>query len=78
MEHMDYDISLVIGSIVLAVIICFFAISLEQLIFKQRYERYQTLILIVSGLLLGLAIWSMHFLGMLACHLPGDYHFDPG
>lgn len=36
MEHVDYDSTIVIGSIVLAVIICFVAISLQQLIFKKR------------------------------------------
>jgi NO-binding membrane sensor protein with MHYT domain len=27
-------------------------------------------------LILGLAIWAMHFIGMLASHLPEGYHFD--
>lgn len=77
MEHVDYDSTIVIGSIVLAVIICFVAISLQQLIFKKRYLPYEKIIMLGCGLVLGLAIWAMHFVGMLACHLPKPYYFDP-
>ena len=30
----------------------------------------------VCGMLFGFAIWAMHFVGMLACHLPEGYSFD--
>ena len=46
MEHVDYDSTIVIGSIVLAVIICFVAISLQQLIFKKRYLPYEKIIML--------------------------------
>lgn len=74
---MSYDSNLVIGSACVAVIICYVAISLEQLITAQRTGRSQRIILCLSGMALGFAIWAMHFVGMLACHLPKDYSFDP-
>ena len=78
MVHMNYDFSLVIGSVVAAFIICFVAISTEQLLFKNSRHQHEKLILLLSGAILGVAIWSMHFIGMLACHLPKPYNFDFG
>ena len=77
MIHLDYDFSLVLGSIVAAFIICYIAISIEQLLFKVVRPQPEKTILLLSGAILGAAIWSMHFIGMLACHLPKPYHFDP-
>ncbi len=74
---MSYDSSLVIGSACVAVFICYVAISLEQLIFVPRTPRIQKIILCLSGMVFGFAIWAMHFVGMLACHLPEGYSFDP-
>lgn len=28
-------------------------------------------------MLFGLAIWAMHFVAMLACHMPEGHYFDP-
>lgn len=78
MIHMSYDSNLVIGSAFVAVIICYLAISLEQLIFKQNNAKLQKVILCACGMVFGFAIWAMHFVGMLACHLPEGYSFDPG
>jgi NO-binding membrane sensor protein with MHYT domain len=49
---------------------------MEELVFKPAYKKFEKSILIASGLILGLAIWAMHFVGMLASHLPEGYHFD--
>lgn len=73
---MSYDSNLVIGSACIAVIICYVAISLEQLIFTQHTPRLQKIILCLSGMVFGFAIWAMHFVGMLACDLPQGYSFD--
>ncbi|RZG86387.1 EAL domain-containing protein [Acinetobacter sp. WCHAc060033] len=77
MSYMSYDSSLVIGSACVAVFICYVAISLEQLIFVPRTPRGRKIILCLSGMVFGFAIWAMHFVGMLACHLPEGYFFDP-
>ncbi|ENX44653.1 putative bifunctional diguanylate cyclase/phosphodiesterase [Acinetobacter sp. NIPH 2100] len=76
MVHVDYDSTLVIVSILVAVATCYAAVSMEELVFKGAYKKFEKSILIASGLILGLAIWSMHFVGMLASHLPEGYHFD--
>lgn len=77
MHYMSYDSSLVIGSACVAVFICYAAISLEQLIFVSRTPRIQKMILCLSGMVFGFAIWAMHFVGMLAYNLPVGYAFDP-
>ena len=78
MVHVDYDGTLVIVSILVAVVVCYVAVSMEELIFKTNYQKFEKSILVVSGLILGLAIWAMHFIGMLASHLPEGHHFDLG
>ena len=77
MIHMSYDNDLVIGSAVVAVIVCYIAISLEQLIYNIESSKKQKVLMIASGMIFGLAIWAMHFVGMLACHLPEGYKFSP-
>ena len=78
MIHMSYDNDLVIGSAVVAVIVCYVAISLEQLIYNVNSPKQQKVLMLASGMIFGLAIWAMHFVGMLACHLPEGYSFDSG
>lgn len=76
MVHVDYDSTWVIASILVAVATCYAAVSMEELVFKAAYKKLEKSILVTSGLTLGLAIWAMHFIGMLASHLPKGYHFD--
>ncbi|WP_420001531.1 EAL domain-containing protein [Acinetobacter sp. LF10] len=76
MVHVDYDSTWVIVSILVAVATCYAAVSMEELVFKAAYKKFEKSILVTSGLTLGLAIWAMHFIGMLASHLPEGYHFD--
>ena len=68
MVHVDYDSTLVIVSILVAVATCYAAFSMEELVFKTAYKKFEKSILVASGLILGLAIWAMHFVGMLAIH----------
>lgn len=78
MIHMSYDYAMVAGSAVAAVIVCYIAVTLEQLIHNNDTSFSHKMLLVLSGMIFGLAIWVMHFVGMLACHLPEGYHFDPG
>ena len=78
MIHMSYDYAMVAGSAVAAVITCYIAISCEQLIFSDQSRKQQAIFLIISGMVFGFAIWLMHFVGMLACHLPEGYSFSTG
>lgn len=76
MVHVHYDVSLVVGSVFVALLACYFAISIEQLLFKGLRKDLEKIVLLGSGATLGAAIWCMHFVGMLACHFPAAYHFD--
>lgn len=76
MVHVDYDSTWVIVSILVTVATCYAAVSMEELVFKAAYKKFEKSILVTSGLTLGLAIWAMHFVGMLASHLPEGYSFD--
>ena len=76
MTHIHYDYSLVLGSAIVALLACYFAVSLEQTLFRGSRPKYEWLILILSGALLGAAIWCMHFVAMMASHMPGDQSFN--
>lgn len=78
MVHVSYDSSLVVGSAVVAVVICYVAILLEELIYRVNNSKHQVLLLCLCGMIFGLAIWVMHFVGMLACHFPAGHSFDFG
>ncbi|NNG74762.1 EAL domain-containing protein [Acinetobacter sp. ANC 5380] len=78
MAHIYYDFSLVVGSVIVAVLACYFAVSIEQSLFRGLGQKYEKILLVISGCMLGAAIWCMHFMGMLACHLPANYSFDYG
>ncbi|CAB1209282.1 bifunctional diguanylate cyclase/phosphodiesterase [Acinetobacter bouvetii] len=78
MVHIHYDFNLVAGSIIVAVLACYFTLSIEQLLFRGLGHKYEKTLLLISGFMFGAAIWCMHFVGMLACHLPADYSLDYG
>lgn len=78
MMHVDYDLSLVIGSVIIALIACFCAVSIEELLFRHTRPKFEKLILLTSGGVLGFSIWCMHFVGMSASHMPAPMSFDFG
>lgn len=78
MLHIQHDFGLVMTSVIVTLIVCYFAVSLEHLIFKGLRPGLEKTILIFSGLVFGCAVWSMHFLGILACRFPADFSLDIG
>ena len=50
MAHINYDFSLVVGSIIVAVLGCYFAVSIEQSLFRGLGQKYQKILLVISGL----------------------------
>ena len=74
--HVHYNVSLIAASAIVALVVCYFAISIEQLLFKGLRKEFQKIVLLASGATLGAAIWCMHFLGMLACDFPAPYRLD--
>lgn len=78
MLPLHYDVDLVIGSIVISILACYIALSVESAIPRNIKNNisYKKVSILLSGFFFGIAIWLMHFIGMLACHLPSGYYFD--
>jgi diguanylate cyclase (GGDEF)-like protein len=70
-----YDPRLVTLSIVIASVSAYVALTLGERITKSR-GRFRGLWLVGGASILGTGIWSMHFTGMLAYHLPVPIGYD--
>jgi len=70
----SYSLGLVILSVVVAMIGAYVAVEIAQ---RVRTAERRRLVWIGGGALaMGLGIWSMHFVGMLALHLPVPVWYD--
>jgi len=66
----------VIVSILLAILASYAALKASSRI-EQQYETESKLAwALISAFTLGIGIWSMHFIGMLALSLPCSIHYD--
>jgi diguanylate cyclase (GGDEF)-like protein len=75
MMHASYDLPMVVLSILIASVSAYLALSLaERLTHNQNRARY--LWLAGGACAMGTGIWSMHFTGMLAYHLPVSISYD--
>ena len=70
-----YDLWLVAGSYVVAVVASFAALQLAGRVVAAR-GRAALGWLLAGSVAMGLGIWSMHFVGMLAFHLPIPLAYD--
>ncbi|HEY9694077.1 MAG TPA: PAS domain S-box protein [Oculatellaceae cyanobacterium] len=70
-----YDIKLVILSILIAVIAAYTALDLAGRVTASK-GKTQKLWLIGGATVMGIGIWSMHFIGMLAYKLPIPIAYD--
>lgn len=72
MEHAggSYSISLVILSVTMAVIASYASLDMTSRARKSVVRRNRSFWLSASAFTMGLGIWSMHFIGMLALRLP--------
>ncbi|WP_284641796.1 MHYT domain-containing protein [Paenibacillus silviterrae] len=79
MEHLEgtYSWPLVILSVMISVFSSYCALELIERMHRLE-GRARTLWLIIGSIAMGIGIWSMHFIGMLAFHLPVDVHYDIG
>ncbi|MFA6922302.1 MAG: EAL domain-containing protein [Gallionella sp.] len=75
MVQISWDFSLVVLSVLVAVIGSFAALTHAQRM-RESTGRIATVWMLAGGCTLGVAIWSMHFIGMLALHLPVPIAFD--
>ncbi|MDO8207814.1 MAG: EAL domain-containing protein [Gallionella sp.] len=71
----SWNISLVVLSVLVAMIGSFAALTHAQRM-RESTGHVATLWMLAGGCTLGVAIWSMHFIGMLALHLPIPLAFD--
>ncbi|MBU0689807.1 MAG: diguanylate cyclase [Gammaproteobacteria bacterium] len=70
-----WDVSLVILSVLVAIIGSFTALTHARRM-RESSGSSVWVWMVVGGVTLGLAIWSMHFIGMLAFHLPIPLGYD--
>jgi diguanylate cyclase (GGDEF)-like protein/PAS domain S-box-containing protein len=71
-----WDTSLVVLSILIAIIGSLTALTHARRMRENRGYT-ATIWMLAGGSTLGVAIWSMHFVGMLALHLPVPVGYDP-
>ena len=71
----SWNIPLVLLSVLVAMIGSFTALAHAQRM-RESSGRPARIWMIAGGITLGLAIWSMHFIGMLAFHLPIPLGYD--
>ncbi len=75
MLYTTYDLNLVLLSIIIAILSAYTALDLaERITTTQKQASLAWLIAGASSL--GIGIWSMHFVGMLAFNLPVSVSYD--
>lgn len=68
--HIEYIPSLVFLSVAVAIFASYVALNLSYSV-TQTKGKTQAAWLFGGSLAMGIGIWSMHFVGMLACEMPG-------
>lgn len=75
MHHYNY--LLVLLSYIVAALGSFTALRLIGGLARARAGRERTLTILTASVVMGLGgIWAMHFIAMLACHMPGPVTYD--
>jgi NO-binding membrane sensor protein with MHYT domain len=69
MIQQSYSLALVLFSVVVATLGAYVAVEIAQRV-RAAHGRRRILWTCGGALALGLGIWSMHFVGMLALQLP--------
>ncbi len=78
MDHVSYAWPLVLASLLVAVLASYTALDLAARISTARSAQARLWWLAGGALCMGVGIWSMHFVGMLAATLPVPLAYDPG
>lgn len=74
----SYDALLVLFSVLVAILASYTALDMAGRIATAHGRHARTMWLAGGAAAMGLGIWSMHFLGMLAFRLPIPLGYDPG
>lgn len=72
----DYSALLVVLSIIISVIASFAAFGISERAFSAPNKTIEKLWILFGAIAMGLGIWSMHFVGMLALSLPVKVTYD--
>ncbi len=72
----QYDPLLVIASLFIAAFACYISFLLIKRIASLQQQQEKRLWTLLSSCFLGLSLWAMHFVGLLAYTLPIATHFD--
>lgn len=75
--HTDHNIGLVLLSLVVAFISCCAAFYMAHTHRQTMAVSHRRVSLLCASMVLGLGIWAMHFIGMLAMHLPTPVGYAP-
>lgn len=75
-ETGTYDLQLVILSYIIAVIASYSAFTLAERLIAQRNLEFALLLKTGSAISLGVGIWAMHFIGMLAFSQPMEMSYN--
>jgi len=71
-----YDWFLVCASLAIAIVASYTALDVASRLRVLSSLQYRTFWLACGALVMGVGIWSMHFVGMLAFKLPMPVHYD--
>lgn len=74
----SYDAWLVTLSLLIAIGASYMALSLADMAQRGHYRAMQRLHLLTGAVSLGVGVWAMHFIGMLAFKLGTPVHYHPG
>lgn len=75
--HGSYYIPLVVLSVLISMLASFCSLLVYERVLSRKVGS-RALWLMLGSAAMGLGIWSMHFIGMLAYHLPERMHYHPG
>lgn len=74
--HGEYNVGLVVASLILVMVATYTGFSQLEIIRQQKTLLAQRLWFFVGALTLGIGVWSMHFVGMLAHQMPIEIFYD--
>ncbi|WP_051640782.1 EAL domain-containing protein [Thiomicrorhabdus sp. Milos-T2] len=72
----EYDVYLVLGSLLISFLTSFLAIAFASFIVWHK-KNTSNWWLMGASVNMGLGVWAMHFVGMLALHLDVPFAFEP-
>jgi len=73
----EYDFSLVVISIMVAILGAYVALIVSRRVAEEKSFIRRSTWQVIGGLVMGAGVWSMHFIAMLAFHLPCVVTYDP-